>query len=789
MTEIEINQERCKGCDLCLNLCPKKVFQETKETGKQGFKIREPIAVDQCSECGLCKYLCPEGAIILNNNSLIDEFWEKSKKIKEIAAEENQTRGGWEKIKTLHPGRRFISGNIAFAWAILDVGADYVSYPITPISEALHELTKETEIINLNLQVKEELEKNVKICRQAESEDSALMMLYGDWVAGRKVATGTSDPGVERMLEGLSYGLTNELGIVIGVAQRTSPSTGRPTGTGAGLVRGMRWGPAGGTEHIILYPSTVQEIYNYTVKAFNLAEKIRVPVILMFEASSAHLEESIEIPSEIDVFNRVYRPAAPPFGPTEDGLIPSAPRFGDGEFLNLSGLTHNPEGVPCPNDPQIHEEMVEYQRDKIFSRVDELTDVEEYFLDDAEIMLVAYGHTARSVRWAVERARKKEIKAGMLKLNTISPFSEKKIEEWSAKVKCVVVPEMNQSQLVYVVKEVCQSTLLSLTQSDGEAIQPARILEFLEKDLKKYYRHWQPIQIPFIRNPPEWQRKKVEIPEKTFDSKTIFCPGCGLGILRNCILEAIKELDQDVREIVAVSGIGCTSRLPNHLAFDSANTTHGYAVAFASGVKLAPSNLRVFIPSGDGDLFNIGLGQTLHGAKRNSPMAVICFNNFNFGMTGGQRADTTPFGAKTATTPFGSKEKPFDLVKLILASNAEFAARCPISKPIFLKKLIKEAMSSEKFTFIEVISPCLTHYARRNKLGSPAQVHKWLNNVYISKEKAKKISLKEMRKRFETAFPLRKDNSEIEAEELLQIIYGKFSSLSEYIRFIPRDKK
>jgi 2-oxoglutarate ferredoxin oxidoreductase subunit alpha len=774
--KIDIDQKRCKGCDLCLNLCPKQVFQETSELGDKGFKIRKPIATDKCTECGLCKYFCPEGAISINDKPLIDLAWQKSAEMKKNATQQNKERGGWRTIKTINPGRHFISGNTALARAISDIGADYIHYPITPISEVAYGVSEISEKIP------------ERICFQAESEDNALMMICGACAAGRKVITGTSDPGAERMMENLAYALTNELPIVIAVAQRTCPSTGRATGTGAWLVRAMRWGPHGGTEHIVIYPSNIQEIYDYAIKAFNLAEIFRVPVILLFEASTAHLEENIEIPEKIKVFDRIYKPGEPLFGPVLNGSVPSMPKYGDGELLKLTGLTHNQWGVSCSDDPEIHEQMVNWQRKKIISKIDELIGVEEYLLDDAEIMIVAYGHTARSARWAINKAREKGIKVGLLKLNILYPFPEKKIEKWSVKVRCVLVPEMNQGQIFYVVRESSVAPVISLPQPDGESIKPARILEFLEKDLTKYFSRNCLTSVSTFYNPFEWQKQNVKIPERIFDPETIFCSGCGLGVLRNCLLSAIKEMDLDTKKILVVSGIGCTARMSNHLPYNSANTTHGYPIAFASGVKLANKDLTAFVVSGDGDLFNIGLTQTLYGAKRNIPMVVICFNNSNFGMTGGQFACTTPLGAKTSTTPLGNKEKPFDLIKLILSSGAEFAVRCPISKSVLLKNYIKKAIKSNKFAFIEVDCPCLTHYVKRNIKVSPYGIQKLLNEFYISKQKARNFSFEEFQEKFELGFPFRK-NTEILLEEVLQIIYGRFSNIAEYLSFIPKEKK
>jgi len=768
--EIRIDQERCKGCDLCLKLCPKGVFQESQEVGAKGFRLIIPELSRQCSNCGLCKYFCPEEAVILEGECLLDEFWGQLQQIEKVS----QARGGWRRVKTLHPGKHFISGNTACAWAALDAGCQFFAgYPITPATEQSYEMERLMPGVG-------------GVFIQMENEDASMAALCGASLAGAKAMTATSDPGFERMLENIAFALTNELPMVVAVVQRTAPSTGRPTGTGSWLVRGTRWGPHGGTEHIVLYPSTVQEIYHYTIKAFNLAERFRSPVILMIEASNAHLEEGVEIPQEIEVFDRIYIPGAPPFGPTEDGSAPSMPRFGDGEFLKVTGLTHNERGVPCANVPEVHERMVDHQRRKIVSKIEELTDVEEYLLDDAEIMIVAYGHTARSAKWAIKEARGKGMKVGMLNLRTLYPFPEEKVKRWSKVTRCVLVPEMNQGQLFYVVRESSFSPVISLPQTDGESIDPRRILHFLETMRGKYYQDIAPILPPTIYDPAEWRREKGKIPERSFSSQTPLCAGCGLGILRNCLLKCIQEMNWPLEKIVVASGIGCTARLPNHLPFDSANTTHGYPIPFATGVKLIQPDLHVIVISGDGDLFDIGAGQTIHGARRDLPILAICCNNFVFGMTGGQAAATTPLGAMTSTTTTGNRRPPLDLVRLMLGANTKYVARCPISKPLILKGILKEALCFDGFSFVEVVSPCLTEYGRRNELFSPSQTWQRLNQAYVAKERAQKTSEAILRKKFRLIFPFRE---EVKTEELLQIIYGQFSNLKEYVNLIPEENQ
>jgi 2-oxoglutarate ferredoxin oxidoreductase subunit beta len=209
----------------------------------------------------------------------------------------------------------------------------------------------------------------------------------------------------------------------------------------------------------------------------------------------------------------------------------------------------------------------------------------------------------------------------------------------------------------------------------------------------------------------------------------IWCEGCGNGILLNSFFKALDELKADLDNVVVVSGIGCIGRAAGYVNVDSFHTTHGRAIAFATGVKLANPDLEVVVISGDGDLFAIGGNHFIHAARRNVDMTVICANNFNYGMTGGQYGPTTPLGAWTTTTPYGNIENPYNLVHLAAASGAVYVARWTTLQVRRLKDSIKKAWQKEGFSFIEVISPCPEIYDRYNKLGTAVEVMQWFKLV------------------------------------------------------------
>ncbi len=195
----------------------------------------------------------------------------------------------------------------------------------------------------------------------------------------------------------------------------------------------------------------------------------------------------------------------------------------------------------------------------------------------------------------------------------------------------------------------------------------------------------------------------------------IWCSGCGIGTAFSASLIAMQTSGLDLTKTAVVSGIGCSGRGAGYVKLDSYHTTHGRAIPFATGMKLANPELTVVVFSGDGDLFAIGGNHFMHAARRNVDLTVICVNNFNYGMTGGQAAATTPSMAKTTTTPLGNPEPPFNLPLLAYASGATYVARWTMIHTRDLTKSIEEALQRRGFSFIEVLAPCPTGYGRRNR--------------------------------------------------------------------------
>jgi 2-oxoglutarate/2-oxoacid ferredoxin oxidoreductase subunit beta len=214
---------------------------------------------------------------------------------------------------------------------------------------------------------------------------------------------------------------------------------------------------------------------------------------------------------------------------------------------------------------------------------------------------------------------------------------------------------------------------------------------------------------------------------------SIWCPGCGIGTTVNCFTRALTECGLNLDKVAIVSGIGCTGRVAGYLNLDSFHTTHGRALPFATGLKLANPELKVVVYSGDGDISAIGGNHLIHSARRNIDITVICVNNLTYGMTGGQVTPTTPDPAIASTTPYGAFEHPFNLPYLTDSCGAVYVARWTTFHVRQIAKSMREALSKRGFSFIEIIAPCPTLYARRNKLGDGLDAMKYYKERSVIK--------------------------------------------------------
>ena len=225
----------------------------------------------------------------------------------------------------------------------------------------------------------------------------------------------------------------------------------------------------------------------------------------------------------------------------------------------------------------------------------------------------------------------------------------------------------------------------------------------------------------------------------------IWCPGCGHGVLMRDVAQAVENLGLDKKKVVLVSGIGCSSRAAGYMDFNTMHTTHGRALAFATGIKMARPDLEVICIMGDGDASAIGGNHLIHAARRNIGITAIIFNNNIYGMTGGQYSPTTPYGEKGTTAPYGNIDRSFDIPKVAEAAGATYTARGSAYDAIRTTKLIEEGIRHKGFSVIECASICPTYYGRKNKKGSVVEMYRWQKENSVTVEKAKTMTPEELK--------------------------------------------
>ncbi len=228
----------------------------------------------------------------------------------------------------------------------------------------------------------------------------------------------------------------------------------------------------------------------------------------------------------------------------------------------------------------------------------------------------------------------------------------------------------------------------------------------------------------------------------------IWCPGCGHGIVTQAIIRALDEADIDPEKTVVVSGIGCSSRAPGYMNFDTLHTTHGRAIPFATGIKMANPELNVIVITGDGDASAIGGNHLIHAARRNIGLTVICFNNSIYGMTSGQYSPLTPQGSFASTAPYGMLEPNFDLCDLVAGAGGTFVARGTTYHIRPLTTIIKQALTHDGFAFVDALSQCPTYFGRRNKLRTPIDMMNWYRDKAVSVNAYAKLSDEEKKDKF-----------------------------------------
>jgi 2-oxoglutarate ferredoxin oxidoreductase subunit beta len=228
----------------------------------------------------------------------------------------------------------------------------------------------------------------------------------------------------------------------------------------------------------------------------------------------------------------------------------------------------------------------------------------------------------------------------------------------------------------------------------------------------------------------------------------VWCPGCGNGILLGSLIRTIHKLDYDKDDVVLISGIGCAGRLPVYVDFNTLHTTHGRALTFATGIKLANPSLEVIVVMGDGDATAIGGNHLIHAARRNVNITAIIMNNNIYGMTGGQYSPTTHYGLRATTAPHGHVEYPFNIARLAEAAGSPFVARGTVYHVPLMDRLLEKAIRKKGFSVLEIITHCPTHFNKLNLLGGPVDSMKWMKAHAVPADKAQKMASEELQGKF-----------------------------------------
>jgi 2-oxoglutarate ferredoxin oxidoreductase subunit alpha len=364
--------------------------------------------------------------------------------------------------------RMLISGNIACAEGALKAGCRfYAGYPITPSSEIMEYMALK-------------LPKLGGIFFQAEDEIAAINAIIGASWGGLKSMTATSGPGFSLMQEGLGYAVMTETPLVVIDVMRVGPATGQATKSAQGDLMQARWGRHGDQQLVVLAPSSPQECLDLTVKAFNISEELRVPVVVLSDEIIGHMRETVEIPEYVEIVNRRIAEdlSMPPFHSDNPREAPPMPILGRGLNIMVTGSTHDGWGLRDTRGFETHFKLVRRLVDKIKLNAEKVFEYEKYNTEKGTVGFVSFGSVARSVKGAVKILRGKGIEAAYVNLKTLWPIVDDPIIEMAERVKAIIVPEMNMGQLVWDVERVVGDRCIVVPLNKvggGEPIYPSEI--------------------------------------------------------------------------------------------------------------------------------------------------------------------------------------------------------------------------------------------------------------------------------------------------------------------------
>jgi 2-oxoglutarate ferredoxin oxidoreductase subunit alpha len=366
-------------------------------------------------------------------------------------------------------------GDHAFAEGAMAAGCTFFGgYPITPSTEIAERLSRRLPEVG-------------GVFMQMEDEMGSMASILGAASAGARAMTATSGPGFSLMMENLGLGIMLELPCVLVNVQRGSPSTGLPTLPGQSDVMQARWGSHGDYSLPAYAPWSPQECFDLTIDAFNIADRFRTPTIVLADEVVGHMVERVIIPEADEIPHWPIKKASgktgngfKPFQPDDETLVPPMAFAGDGYRVHFTGLTHDPRGYPDMT-AETHHDLVVRLRQKILQNADQIIRTEEYYMDDARIVVIAFGCTARSALRAVREAREAGIPAGFIRLISVWPFPEKLMQEIKSQADAFVVAELNLGQMIHEVERHVSQPVLGVQHAGGAMLPPEPILEAIKE--------------------------------------------------------------------------------------------------------------------------------------------------------------------------------------------------------------------------------------------------------------------------------------------------------------------
>jgi 2-oxoglutarate ferredoxin oxidoreductase subunit alpha len=472
---VSVRTEICKGCSFCIVFCPTDCLAFSKEFNSKGYHFPVLQTPEACTGCDLCGLYCPDFAIYGERWKDIDgrkakqapapsplppaKSWPTQAK---VAAEANGVLTG------LH----FVDGDHAACEGAIAAGCRFAAgYPITPSTEIVERFAARIPMVG-------------GVFIQMEDELASSIAVQGAAWGGKKTLSVTSGPGFSLMMEHIGLAaMTETPGVWVDV-QRGGPSTGLPTLPAQSDMMQARWGSHGDYEIIALCPNSPQECFDLMIKAFNLSELYRCPVMFMMDEVVGHMVERVEIPApaKIQVVPRKFtsKPKGEyrAFATTPEDLVPEMTRAGEGYRIHVTGLTHDERGYPAMNSTA-QDKLVRRLIRKIRERADDLVDIVEDYTDDAEVVVVSYGITSRIAKSAVEDARQRGAKVGHMRPRIVWPFPAKRIRELSQRVKAFIMPELNMGQMVIELERAAKerAAVVSIPHAGGSVHEPEAILK------------------------------------------------------------------------------------------------------------------------------------------------------------------------------------------------------------------------------------------------------------------------------------------------------------------------